>query len=530
MHPKTILVLILLAGVALGFPARAAETPTPTLPGPAVLQSGAFRPLIESFNAADEELYKQEFPNVRAWEFLEKNIPLLDCPDPELQKTYYFRWWTYRKQIKRTPGGYVMTEFLPPVSWAGKLNTINCAAGHHIYEGRWLRDPQFLDDYSTFWFRREGEPRRYSFWAADAILGRAKVTGNTALALELLPDLIENYRQWEATHRDASGLYWQIDDRDGMEVSLGGSGLRATINSYMYGDAQAIAQLAELAGKADVAAAYRAKAAEIKKLVQERLWDDEAQFFKVLPRGAGKSLAAARELHGLTPWYFNLPDARYAVAWKQLLDPQGFFAPFGPTTAERRAPGFKLAYSGHECQWNGPSWPFSTAITLTAMANLLNNTSQSVVSKADYLKMLTIYSNSQRRKRDDGTVVPWIDENLNPLTGDWISRTILLRDPNNRYRERGKDYNHSTFCDLVISGLVGLRPSLDRTVEVSPLLPDGAWDWFCLDGVAYHGHSLTILWDRSGTHYGKGQGFRLLSDGRVIATAPALGRLSGPLE
>jgi len=23
--------------------------------------------------------------------------------------------------------------------------------------------------------------------------------------------------------------------------------------------------------------------------------------------------------------------------------------------------------------------------------------------------------------------------------------------------ERGKDYNHSTFCDLIITGLVGLR-------------------------------------------------------------------------
>ena len=73
-----------------------------------------------------------------------------------------------------------------------------------------------------------------------------------------------------------------------------------------------------------------------------------------------------RELHGFTPWYFNLPDPTIRVAWKQLMDPQGFFAPFGPTTAEQRHPGFKLAYAGHECQWNGPSWPYATAVTLTA--------------------------------------------------------------------------------------------------------------------------------------------------------------------
>jgi hypothetical protein len=43
--------------------------------------------------------------------------------------------------------------------------------------------------------------------------------------------LVNNYRQWEKDHQDPNGLFWQIDDRDGMEVSIGGSGYRATINS-----------------------------------------------------------------------------------------------------------------------------------------------------------------------------------------------------------------------------------------------------------------------------------------------------------
>ena len=42
---------------------------------------------------------------------------------------------------------FVITEFLPTVPWSGKHNTISCPAGHHYYEGRWLHDPQFLDDY-----------------------------------------------------------------------------------------------------------------------------------------------------------------------------------------------------------------------------------------------------------------------------------------------------------------------------------------------------------------------------------------------
>ncbi len=118
----------------------------------------------------------------------------------------------------------------------------------------------------------------------------------------------------------------------------------------------AIAQIAELSGQAEVARAWREKAASLKELVEKKLWDPEAQFFKVLPRDK-KTLADVRELHGYTPWYFNLPEANKSVAWRQIMDPKGFYAPFGPTTAEQRHPGFTVAYQGHECQWNGPSWP-----------------------------------------------------------------------------------------------------------------------------------------------------------------------------
>ena len=72
-------------------------------------QSGAtaesFRHYVEDFNENDNELYKISFPNSAAWEFLKGNIPLLDCPDEDIQKTYYFRRWTYRKHIRQTPGG-----------------------------------------------------------------------------------------------------------------------------------------------------------------------------------------------------------------------------------------------------------------------------------------------------------------------------------------------------------------------------------------------------------------------------------------
>lgn len=504
--------------------ARAQAGPTPP---PAVLRPETFKGYIDSFNASDNELYRGYVSNAAAWSFLETNIPWFECPDKSIEKTYYFRWWTFRKHIQLTPDGFIITEFLPNVPWAGKDNSIDCAAGHHFYEGRWLADPKYLDDYAVFWFRKGGEPRRYSFWAADAIWARYLVTGDVRLTVDLLPDLAANYRAWEESHGGTNGLFWQSDDRDGMEMSAGGGGYRPTINSYMFGDALAISNIARLAGKTELAATFGAKASALRAAVEKQLWNPTAQFFETRSSETGR-WAGVREECGFTPWYFNLPGPAESIAWRQLLEPEGFRALFGPTTVEQRSPRFTVAYRGHECQWNGPSWPYATSVTLTAMANLLDDYHQHDVGRRDYLDLLETYTRSQRLRLDDGRVVPWIDEVLDPRTGVWIART-LLRERGSEIPERGKDYNHSTYCDLVITGLAGLRPGAGRRVEVNPLVPSGAWDYFCLDRVPYHGHWLTILFDKDGRRYGRGPGLRVLDNGKEIASSARLEPVSGNL-
>ncbi len=504
----------------------------------AILRPDILRNYVKSFNEKDHTHFGQEISNEQAADWMAENIPLFECPDKEIEEIYHFRWWTYRKHIKNTPDGFVITEFLPKVNWSGKHNTISCPAGHHFREGRWISNRRYLDEYALFWFRKGGSPRRYSFWAADAIYHYAMVCGDFSMAIELLPDLVANYQAWEKSRLETDGLFWQIDDRDGMEVSIGasghgGQGKRATINSYMYGDAKAISAIAEKAGKPEIAALYQKKASRLRKLTLEKLWDEETQFFKILPRGEQALKVNVRELHGYTPWYFNLPpqDKGYEVAWKQLMDPNGFYAPFGPTVAEQRHPDFKISYTGHECQWNGPSWPFATAVTLTALANVLNNYPQDAISVSDYFETLKIYTKSHRLKKMDGTLVPWIDENLNPYTGDWIARTRLKQWKNGTWdeskggTERGKDYNHSSYCDLIITGLVGLRPQTDDKIVVNPLIPEQTWDYFCLDGVPYHGRILTIFYDKTGKRYGKGKGLHILVNGKKITSSKKPGRM-----
>ncbi len=118
-----------------------------------VLEPENFRHYIEQFNRDDKEDVAGSIHNADAWTWMKSNIPFFACPDQDIELTYYYRWWAYRKHIENTPAGFILTEFLKPVKHATTYNAISCAAGLHISEGRWLRDPRYLDDYIRFWLR-----------------------------------------------------------------------------------------------------------------------------------------------------------------------------------------------------------------------------------------------------------------------------------------------------------------------------------------------------------------------------------------
>ena len=445
----------------------------------------------------------------------EIGIPLLDISDKTIEEIYYFRWHTFCRHIKYTPDGYVITEFLPKVPWSGIYNTINCPAGHHLYEGRWLHDQKYIDSYSRFWFTENADRRKYSFWAANSIESVCEIWGDYTLAEELYEQLKENYAAWEREKQMESGLFYQIDSRDGMEYSVGGSGCRPSNNSYMYGDAVALAKIAIRLGKTEDAQFYANKAKDIRDKVNAWLWDEDAVFYKTLAEKKDYQKADVRELIGYIPWCFNLPEAedhRKVDAWKFLNDEKYFAAPYGPTTAERCHPDFMKEFD-HECLWNGPSWPFATSQTLTALGNLLCNYEQTVMRKSDYYQLLNQYARCQYLT-EDGKTVPFIDEDLDPFTGEWLARKILrtMENPPGGI-ERGKDYNHSTFCDLVLSGLVGVRAMNENILRINPLFEEADLEYLCADGILYRGHSICVLWDRNGNRYHKGIGLHVYCDG-----------------
>ncbi len=485
-----------------------------------VLDADAFKHHVDFFNSMEPENIVNYVPNAQSWTWMTQNVPFFECPDKSFEQIYYYRWWTFRKHIKQTPDGFVLTEFLDKVGHSGKHNTISCALGHHIREGRWLRDGRYIDEYARFWYTgNEGDLQphfhQYSNWATWALYQRYLVNHDKAFLVDLLDAFVRDCQAWEKEKGLENGLFWQYDVRDGMEESISGSrkvkNARPPLNGYMYANMLAISKVAALAGKGTVAKEYAERAARLKSLVQELMWDKPAAFFEV--RHPNGELANVREEIGFIPWYFDLPEPGYERAWLQFTDPQGFKAPMGIMTAERRHPAFRSHGVG-TCEWDGAVWPYATSQTLVALANLLRNYEQSYVTKADYFDALLTYARSHRYRGK-----PYIGEYLDEVDGTWLR-------PDS---DRSRYYNHSTFCDLVISGLVGLVPRDDNTVEVHPLIPSEAWDWFCLDGIPYHGRTLTILWDRTGWKYDKGKGLHVLADGREIAASPELSPVTGQL-
>lgn len=116
--------------------------------------------------------------------------------------------------------------------------------------------------------------------------------------------------------------------------------------------------------------------------------------------------------------------------------------------------------------------------------------------------------------------------------GDWISRTILKRwEAEGKLKadkggsDRGKDYNHSTFIDIVLSVLLGIRGRPNDVLVINPMLPDNVWDYFCVQRLRYHGRDVTIVYDRTGGRYQFGGGLSVIVNGKIVITGQPLQKL-----
>lgn len=508
-----------------------------------VLHPADYKHYVELFREQEKDatgkLYEGE-GSEDAWTWMQREIPWFDSSDKGFEEMYYFRWYAWKKHLVRTPAGYLITEWLPKPNLPD-FGVLPDAATFHINEARWLHTRAVALDYTRYWFTPGADPHKYSDALAATVRELAAANGDQGFAVDLLPSLETNYKSWEQTQRDANGLFWSIDTRDAMEKSISGDGYRPTLNSYMYADARAIAEIAKNAGQPGIASEFNAKADKLHTLIETKLWNPKDEFYEVVSPAADSGIrkqkkfvdpgtelkfSGVRELVGYIPWQFDIPAADHAIAWKQLFNPQGFDAKYGATTAERRSPRFRFA-SSDQCTWNGPAWPFAMTQTLLALAEYENQPAP-IMSHSDYLKLFTRYVLAQHLTLKNGKVIDWIDEDYDADTDEWIAKDMLIQ--KNKQVGRGNYYNHSGFADPLITGLIGLRPRSDKHISIHPLLPAGTWTYFAIDALPYHGHLLTILWDTTGTRYHRGKGFTLLVDGRPASHRNDLGPIEYDLK
>jgi len=482
------------------------------------------------------------FTNDSAW-YLDR-IPLFESSIPALDEVYYYRWSIFRAhQRDLGNAGYISTEFLNDVSWQTNPGaSLNDATGFHLLEGRWCRDRRFKDDYAKFMYGTTSNAHQFSESMADAVWQSYLVDGVKSTAISLLGSMQSTFTGWngsltQGSFDNSKGLYWvepladateysisSIDASGGTDGFRGGHSFRPSINSYQYANARAIANIAELQGDRRLADTYNSQAESIKRSVQNSLWNSTFQHFMDRYRTTNNyvkqwDFISGRELVGYVPWAHDLPDDNltYARAWKHILNTEELAGPFGLRTVE---PSYKYymrqyRYEGTkpECQWNGPVWPYQTTQALKGMANLLDHypNSAGIVTTSDYTRLLVQYARLHYNPTRGGTLN--LEEDYDPATG----RPIVGL-------SRSLHYFHSGFNDLILTGLVGIRPRADDILEINPLAHPAMVSYFRAERIIYHGHDISVQWDDTGARYGS-QGLLVEVDGSVVAKASGLTRL-----
>ena len=499
-------------------------------------------------------------------DWFDANVPFFDCSDPWIRKMYDHRAYVLRKNMLDPKLGRMRWPSQSEGRWRSPWypNVISYGAGHQVREARWLRDPKYWQGHLRTWAenaKADGvypshvtpagpSGGRYTDWITATAWDGYLVQPDRAFLAAVVEKLAANMRGWQKTcDPDGDGLlrvdshwwtgmeyqpsffafsdYRPSKDFSGPErpVSLE----RVDLTAYNYGNAVAVAQIYRLLGQPDRAKEFEELAAKIAGAVAAKMWRPEKRFFYSL-RADDDAVADVKEVVGVYPFYFGMmPWGKgYEAAWASILDPRQFWTTWPVASASRECPAYSQnGWPGDgrasTCMWNGPTWPHANSLVMAAMARTLRatrdrNIANSPLKKEHLWALFQSFTRAQFTDQDLGR--PWTGEFYNGDDGRW--------------KTAERDYNHSTWLDILIPELIGLVPRDDDMLEVDPLLPDGALSDFILDGVRYHGRDVTIVWD-AGSHspdpHADGRkGLDVYVDGRLAASAPGLSRVQVPLS
>lgn len=475
------------------------------------------------------------------------NIPFVDFPDASLQQIYYYRTSVLKRHVAYTNEGHgwVITEFIQPVPWASKFQTIPDSAPHQLVEARWLRDTSYVNDVIQHYTRGGVETIAgvtYTHYLHRAFLEVAQATGDSEFLQSQLYGMIYTYNLWNSTRDNTTGLYHRTPLFDAQEFSLPGyvtgsaSGgnveiwndfsnnystiwlgpetYRPNFNAYMVAGARAIATVADMAGNTSVAQTFNNYAVDLYTRMNNTLYSSDLQFWIDVVQGTNLRVEG-RELIGLYPYRFDVGTEPSRIAGiDSSLNEDGFLSLYGPTTLEQTSPYFTADKNiSYCCLWNGQSWPFSTCVYLGTLARLARENTSEVATQEFFYDALTTYTKTHY---DHGQ--PAIFESHYPHKDAWSGYTT----------NHSEHYLHSTYIDNVFTNLIGIIPDLSDSFVMQPLIPQN-WTHFIVENLPYHGTLLTIVWDQAGSAYpsfNHSAGLSIFSNGSLIHTQPTLTQLN----
>ena len=470
-----------------------------------------------------------------------ENLPYIDVPKKAVQKAIDYRWWLERfNSLDANIPGY---DYQYPVTIEGVLgynNAIILTQPMHLQDTKWLRSPYlaygqllsagnssqssaFLDNPGNRnnWNNHYGQYLAEAGYEAFNVIGGAEVAENFAYYFgHDATGQLEHY----GNHIEGRDLiayrnnYMTGNDADTISMHAPGTGTWKAHgeNAYVWAAADAAAKLYEQLGNTEQAKYYRDLADKIKADVLELMWCEECQKFEtyaVRPTG--------------TQHNANQPNlVKYTES-----NNYNYFAvglvPDDAASVTKYKEALKAFSNGEEF----PIFPFYTANQVhnqeVSGSNNFSNINFTVQLRL-YESALRTYDKEQTYITDDmlAMMAEWMAWNVYPDAGD-------IRYPNNNefHNIDGRTYENyyrswiyhnilGNYTYLFIEDMAGIQPRSDEKIELSPI--DFSYDHFMVNNARYHGHDLTVVWDKPDdgkTWYNEcPEGYSLYIDGTLAFT------------